>query len=98
MIRDPELYLNNAMDIWQKQFGALGKYQMVSLLPSYHDNPSSSLLYMIDHFMDKALPGPGYFKDRYDLLYDFLEQEKGAPIVLFGVSYALLNYCTAVST
>ncbi len=94
-IRDPHWYLNNTEYIWQQHFGDIGDYVYVSLLPSYHDNPSSSLLYMVRHFMINGLEKrEQYYVDDHRGLYESIEQllKKDMKVVLFGVSFALLEY------
>ncbi len=95
LIRDPLWYLQNTASIWHKHFGSLNKYCFVSLLPNYHDNPASSLLYMVDEFTKSGIPAQQHFY-RYDYtsLHVHLNQlmTEGKKVVLFGVSFALLEY------
>lgn len=94
-VKDGQWYLKNAEHIWQKRFGPLSDYVFLSLLPNYHDNPSSSLLYMIRHFMLNSQIGEEhYFVNDEQGLHDAIERYKlkAKRIVLFGVSFALLDY------
>ena len=94
-IKDGAIYLKNAQDIWENRFGPLNDYIFLSLLPNYHDNPSSSLLYMIRHFMLNSQNGKEqYFINDEQSLYDAIERysKESRQVVLFGVSFALLDY------
>lgn len=92
-IRDLAWYHRNAEEIWTATFGPLEDYVFISLLPNYHLNPSSSLLSMVDHFMERSADGlRHYFLDDIVDLYGFIEQHKDDRLVLFGVSFALLDY------
>lgn len=94
-VKDGQWYLDNAQHIWEKRFGSLSDYVFLSLLPNYHDNPSSSLLYMIRHFMLHSQLGQElYFVADHQSLYDAIEVHKkeSRRVVLFGVSFALLDY------
>lgn len=94
-VKDGLWYLNNTEHIWQDRFGSLNDYAFLSLLPNYHDNPSSSLLYMIRHFMlNSQLGQENYFIEDHQGLHDTIERLKmeSKRVVLFGVSFALLDY------
>ena len=94
-VKDGDWYLDNAEHIWLNRFGPLSDYVFLSLLPNYHDNPSSSLLYMMRHFMlHGELGQERYYIDNCQGLYESIERykEESKRIVLFGVSFALLDY------
>lgn len=94
-IRSLKYYHDNSEKIWTSTFGPLKNYEFVSLLPNYHDNPSSSLLSMVSYFMLQSRSGVAsyYIDNQYDM-YSYLERTKGVSqkVVLIGVSFALLNY------
>ncbi len=90
-----ESYLQNARHIWELQFGSIAQYEFVSLLPSYQSNPSSSLIKMVSDFMmHGSAQREQYFYNRPAELYEHIEktQKLNKPCVLFGVSFALLDY------
>jgi len=94
-IRSVEEYLQNAADIWHDHFGPLSDYTFLSLLPNYHANPSSSLLKMVEYFMHHSADGQErYYLDDHNALHTYIESEKRSEkkLVLFGVSFALLDY------
>lgn len=94
-VRDIPFYHENARHIWNQDFGALREYDFISLLPNYHDNPSSSLLSMVSHFMKNSFYGEEkYFLNDLGALHTYLEESKKSrqKTVLIGVSFALLSY------
>lgn len=79
---------------FESTFGPLKDFIIIAVLPSYQDNKDSSLLYMVNHFIEKtASPLSGYYSaDKLSIENTLKEAKKGSlkPIV-FGVSYALLD-------
>lgn len=69
------------------------EYIILGLLPNYSENPHSSLIYMVDFLMKKS----GKKENQY-FLYDhqglalLLNQLRDRKILLFGVSFALLDF------
>jgi len=95
-IRSLGWYYANTERIWEDHFGPLSDYEFVSLLPNYHENPDSSLLTMVSHFMKHSRNAKeDYFLDDYESLYARIVASKNdkVKLVLFGVSFALLEYC-----
>ncbi len=95
LIRDLDWYHAICDSIWQYYFGPLSNYEFLGLLPHYSDNPHSSLLSMVSHFMFQSSTGIEryYLQDKLDL-YEKIEENRslGIPTVLFGVSFALIDY------
>lgn len=75
---------------FEKNYGPIEELRLLALLPSYKEQQHSSLIYMIDSLLKRALPGSGYFKDDYASLTAAL-QEPGKKL-LIGVTYALLDF------
>jgi len=94
-VRDLAWYHENARHIWEQEFGLLNEFDFISLLPNYHENPSSSLISMVSYFMSHSRTGEeNYFLDNLEQLYTYLENSKvsNRKTVLIGVSFALLTY------
>ena len=94
-IRSLDHYLKIATSIWETTFGELQDYTFISLLPNYHENPSSSLLAMVSFFMREGKGGKeAYFIDNFAALAKTIDDllSEGEQVVLFGVSFALLEY------
>lgn len=94
-IRDVSDYVSHAKKIWEDQFGPLKDTQVISLLPNYHENKSSSLIYMVQYFMEQSwAKKEQYFLSDFKGLNEAIERAEhdGQKTVLFGVSFALLDY------
>lgn len=65
----------------------------LGLLPNYSENSHSSLIYMVDFLMKKfGKPENGYFLYNHRNLFDVLQRHSSKKIILFGVSFALLDF------
>lgn len=88
-------YLQNTEKIWNNHFGSVESYCYLALLPGYLDREGSSLISMVNHFINKSLYTQSgfYIRDHEALHTKLLEcQSKNIPTVLFGVPYALLDF------
>lgn len=92
-VKDTALYNANVLEGFY-HFFPKGDYRILALLPSYLERGSSSLVHMVNVWMDTfGLPGSGFY------LYNFAELKKalyeavdaGEKIILIGVAYALLD-------
>lgn len=91
-VRDPDIYHKNAELCFNSIFGYIEDYCIFALLPSYLERKNSSLVYMIDHFIKKTGCG-GFYKNDFSRLYNDLIAYKGPKKpMLFGVTYALLDF------
>ncbi|HLP11483.1 MAG TPA: hypothetical protein VK177_06065 [Flavobacteriales bacterium] len=90
-----ELYRQSILDGFGLFFGNPQKYAILGLLPGYMERKESSLVYMVNYLQE--LSGHelnGNFLDDFASLkktIDQLESQK-QPTLLFGVSYALLDF------
>ena len=93
-IKDLSKYHLNCQSIFENHFGRLKDIQVVGLLPHYSDNPHSSLLAMVEYFMNCSQYKGQYFLNDLDALADMIEDNKGHGIrtMVIGVSFALLDY------
>jgi len=95
-VYDLSLYLNNARLIFESFYGAVENYCFLALLPSYLERKGSSLVAMIDFFINKSkYEESGFYLYDHESLLKQLEQcrDQQIPTILFGVSYALLDFC-----
>ena len=75
-------------------YGDIGEFCILALLPSYLERSGSSLVYMVDHFIQQSKhPQSGFFLNELDALVEKLAycQQNGIPTLLIGVSFALLD-------
>ena len=65
----------------------------MGLLPSYLEQGESSLVFMVNHLINESnFKESGFFLNNYDELYRLLKKQKDKKVILFGVSYALLDF------
>lgn len=87
-------YMDNARALFETAYGKLDQFGIIAVLPSYHENPDSSLLYMMDSFIKLTNnPLSGYYKPEASELNTSIKRLRvqGKKILVFGVSYALLD-------
>jgi len=95
LIFDKQFYLGHATRCFEHFFGNLRKYHFLALLPSYLERQNSSLIAMIDYFMQQSgSTSSGYYLNDYGKLISDVERLKGdreRRTILWGVSFALLD-------
>lgn len=94
-LRTPLLYRQNAARIFEQYYGPLSGWTFLALLPSYLEQGHSSLVAMVDYFAQKSgQQHPAFFLHDHAALLQTLaaaKHEAGRRVMLFGVSYALLD-------
>lgn len=97
-VRNLKLYEQSFLTQFEKQYGPLENLCILSVLPSYHEQKSSSLLYMINTLiMHSKYRFSGFYKDDYAQVIDIIEKSE-RPVILFGVAYALMDMSEAFPT
>lgn len=96
-VQSPEFYIENAKEIFENRFGPLASFNILGLLPSYLERGNSSLVYMVQHFVNQSKPThhpSHFFLNNHQDLYQLLTQNAQAqqPTILFGVTFALLDF------
>lgn len=92
-IADFNLYEESIYKSFEQFIGKPEDYIFLGLLPSYSENPHSSLIYMIDFLMKKSSKSEnGYFLYNHGDLYHLLQLLSDKKVILFGVSFALLDF------
>lgn len=93
LVKDTGWYNKVAMQGFHERFGN-EKYRILALLPSYLERGNSSLVFMMQHWIEQfGLPGSGFYLDNLDELVKHLQEagESGEKVLLMGVSFALLD-------
>ena len=93
---DAPLYQSVSTSIFEQNYGHLDNFHLLVLLPSYLERNNSSLVYMMQHFIDKANSS---FSDFYlhntdemlERLKKLSQNPDGKSILLMGVTFALLD-------
>ncbi|MFP3835009.1 acyl transferase [Chryseobacterium sp. SIMBA_028] len=98
-IANPELYEESIYKSFEQFIGKPEEFIFLGLLPSYLEKQNSSLIYMVDYLMKKSdKPENGYFLYNHSELFDLLSQLKDKKVILFGVSFALLDFLDTVES
>ncbi|MCQ4035267.1 LuxE/PaaK family acyltransferase [Kaistella montana] len=97
-IADFGLYEESIYNSFEKFIGKPEDFIFLGLLPNYSENPHSSLIYMVDFLMKKSgKPENGYFLYNHQELFELLQNLKEKKVILFGVSFALLDFLDSFS-
>lgn len=92
-IADFSLYEESIYKSFEQFIGKPEDYIFLGLLPNYSENPHSSLIYMVDYLMKKSGKSEnGYFLYNHEDLFKLLNRLQDKKILLFGVSFALLDF------
>jgi len=95
-IAEKNFYLEHAERCFTSLFGPLPQYHFLALMPSYLEQKNSSLIAMLNSFIEKSgSPDSGFYLYDYDKLLldlDRLKRDTSRKIVLWGVSFALLDF------
>jgi len=92
---DQGFYLQHAKRLFESYYGALQEYHILALLPSYIAQGDSSLVAMIDYFVQQSQSNvSGFYLDNTDDLYSVLKKamQSDRKVILLGVTYALLDF------
>lgn len=89
-----KFYLQNCKIGFEKRFGSLNNYIFLALLPSYMERDGSSLISMMNHFIDESEQlESGFYLNNLEELGQTIHLAKNAQkkVVLVGVTFALLD-------
>lgn len=95
LVTDLALYHYSLEKCFEQFYGPLTDYTIFALLPSYLERTGSSLIDMVEYWIDKsANVNSGFYLYNHDELYhNLIEHEKtGKKAILIGVSFALLDF------
>lgn len=95
LVADVSLYERSFRLAFEQFYGDVKDLAIVALLPSYLERSGSSLIYMVDDLIKHSKQEESnYFLYNYQELFEVLQKlkEKGTKTVLFGVTYALLDF------
>ena len=100
-IADEKLYQQSIGKSFGQFIGEAEDYIFLGLLPSYLEKQNSSLIYMVDFLMKKSgKPENGYFLYNHQELLELLNKlsTENKKVILFGVSFALLDFLDFAET
>ncbi len=93
-VTDISIYEESFTKGFEYFYGAIEDYTILALLPSYLERDGSSLIYMVNSFIEKSSnPKSGFYLNNLDELHkNLVEIDKlGQKVLLIGVSFALLD-------
>ena len=92
-ISDINLYVKSFVETFKIQYGEIKGTIFLGLLPSYLEQGNSSLVFMVNHLINSSeQKESGFYLNDYKKLFDLINNIKDKKIILFGVSYALLDF------
>jgi len=93
LISDLDFYKAVSKKIFEHFYGDLKDYTIMALLPSYLERSNSSLVYMVQHFIDHSASDSGFYLHNTDVLMKQIQEKinNKEKILLIGVTFALLD-------
>ena len=94
-IIDPTIYSKSFNLTFRSFIGNPEDMVVLALLPNYIEQGKSSLVYMVDELINQAHPLSGFCLHDHRELFERYNNaiELNKQVVIFGVSYALLDLC-----
>ena len=102
LVADPALYDAVSTRIFEQTYGPLRNFHILALLPSYLERNNSSLVYMVQRFMEQTNSNhAGFFLHNHIELTERLRQLSQQPdqkrILLIGVTFGLLDWAESAA-
>ena len=94
LVSDISIYEESFRKCFELFYGDMQQYAILALLPSYYENKNSSLIYMVmDLIKGSKNKHSGFFNSKDETLVQVIKTllEKKQKMILFGVSFALLD-------
>lgn len=93
-VANENIYIQSFTKCFEHFFGSPSQYVILALLPSYLERNNSSLVYMMNHLIEHSQKDSGFYLHNFDELAFKINilKEKKQPTILFGVSFALLDF------
>lgn len=92
-IKDLSIYETSFIKGFEMRYGPIEDFVVLGLLPSYLEREGSSLVYMVDRFiqLSKHIES-GFFLNDLAALNERIHKSAGKKTLLIGVTYALLDF------
>jgi hypothetical protein len=91
---DPGFYQEISKIAFEREYGPLSDYHIFALLPSYLERSTSSLVFMMDHFIKESNSDlSGFYLNQYESLVEALRVSLATDkkVWLMGVTFGLLD-------
>lgn len=93
LVSDLSFYRESLERSFRHFYGEIEDYIIFALLPSYLEREGSSLIDMVEFWIEKSGRGGFYLYNHEELYRDLIQNEKqGQKAILIGVSFALLDF------
>lgn len=93
LVTDLSFYRESLEHSFAHFYGDFSDYTIFALLPSYLEREGSSLIDMVEFWLEKSGKGGFYLYNHEELYRDLVENEtQGQKAILIGVSFALLDF------
>ena len=90
-------YHHNCLQIIEQKLGDIREYEIFGLLPNYLERQHSSLVSMVEFLMQHNKQDDGFYLYNHEALLDRINTST-KKILLFGVSFALLDFAEQHTT
>lgn len=96
-VADLDFYKKLSLSIFEKTYGSIENYHIIAILPSYLERGNSSLVYMVENFIEKSNSQiSAFYSLDYESIINILEQLKAGEnsekkILIWGVTFALVD-------
>ncbi len=94
-IADLSLYEHSFITCFNLFYGSAYKYLWLALMPDKNSRPHSSLIYMVEKFIEKSsFSDSGFYLEKQAQLFQVLLKsiEQKIPVVVIGLTYSLLDF------
>jgi len=92
-VSDLSFYRESLEHSFKHFYGEISAYKIFALLPSYLEREGSSLIDMVEFWIEKSGRGGFYLYNHEELFQDLIQNEnEGKRAILIGVSFALLDF------
>src|SRR3990172_9348885 len=94
-VSDIAIYEKSFRKCFEMFYGEVSKYAVLALLPGYYENRNSSLIYMMQDLIKRSNnKASAFYNHKDETLLQVLQtlSKKKQKIILFGVSFALLDF------
>lgn len=96
-VKSINAYHQNCLQIIESQIGNVADFEILGLLPNYLERKNSSLVSMVKYLMDHNEQPDSFYLYNHDALIQKINKNV-KPILLFGVSFGLLDFAEAHSS
>lgn len=99
-VKSSQLYETSFSNCFEQFFGIIEGYCVLGLLPSYLERKNSSLVYMVSWLIEHSKNAlSGFYLYDFKKLSQTLQKASclGQKVILFGVTYALLDFAEQYS-